>query len=294
MKKKTKFVITKDDSQLLYQLWRWKFLTTSVIHELVYKPRSLSACYQRLNHLERNNYIESFCSKDGKMWFYQLTDAGFRCLDLEDYNFNQNGFRSEHVNHDFWVNSFHICLARYFFDLKNAIFTEQELRRFEIESYPEWVPHTKRHRPDGWCIETTGNSNHSRLFGIEVELNRKPNETYADLGLFYSEAVNVDTVLWLVKTEVDAKFILHHLSRKTENALNIHSFITIDQFIKDQWQSPITLGKNIGLPIKSLFNKRPINELENYLEHLLFDLRKYPIKSIINSFKQSQTIKVSK
>lgn len=293
MKRKSKFIITKDDSRLLYELWRWKFLTTSFIHELVYKPRTLSACYQRLNNLENNNFIESFCSKDGKMWFWQLTERGFKCLDFDDITLSQNGFKPEHINHDFWVNVFHISLAKNFFDLDKPIFTEQELRRYEVENYPDWVPHTKRHRPDGWCIYNAANDRTSSLFGVEVEINRKPSETYADLGLFYSETVNSDTVLWLVKSEIEAKFILNSLGRKTTDVGHIHSFLTVDQFIKDQWQSPIVIGKNAGQPARSLFQKQPITELEHSLAQLCFDLRKYPTKSSINSFHQSQTIKVT-
>lgn len=293
MKKKSRFIITKDDYQLLFELWRWKFLTTNMIHELAYKPRSVSACYQRLNNLENNGYIEGFSSQDAKMRFWQLTSKGFSCLYFEGEIFAQKGFRSEHINHDFWVNVFHISLAKNFCDMDKSIFTEQELRRYEVESYPDWVPHTKRHRPDGWCVQKSATTGAVSLLSIEVEFNRKPKETYADLGLFYTENVNVETVLWLVKSTVEAKYILNSLGQKTDNVNQIHSFITIDQFIKDQWQSPIVVGKNAGQPARSLFQKSAINGQEIFIADLFYDLRKYPTKSSINSFQQTHVIKIT-
>ena len=293
--KKSKFSITDDDFKLLTNLWRWKILTTSMIHSSAYSHRSLSACYKRLNRLECYKYIESFSSRDAKRWFWQLTDKGYRVLNFDESEIKQNGFKSEHKDHDFLVTLFHFGIEQtLLLNSNSAIYTEQELRRIEIENYPDWVPHTKQHRPDGYFKLDRSLSNDKSLVAIEVELNLKSAQKYFDLGQFYSDTLAIHQVLWLVKTETDAQFILNNLKKGSSQKETEHSFIILSQWFDQLWQTKIFIGKKQNQNIEFVIGTIQEPSTGSVPDKVLFEFRKKLINSTVITNQTKSLINLSK
>jgi hypothetical protein len=288
--KKSKFAITDTDYKLLQELWRWKILSTSIIHHTIFEKRTLSACYKRLNRLEKSRYIESFCSRDAKRWFWQLTDKGFKILNFDELKIAQTGFKSEHRDHDLLVTLFHLGLWQSFKNTNGAIYTEQELRRIDVKSYPSWVPQTTQHRSDGYYKMDLGASNDKSLVSIEVELNLKSAPTYAELGLFYSDVLGIHQVIWLVKSETDAKFIQRNLAKDSSRKGIEHSFIILGQWFQHLWQTKVFIGKDQGKSIENIFVTTPSPSRGQIPEMVHFDFRKKLINSSIHKSQVESVI----
>lgn len=283
MNKRSNFQITKDDQKLIEGLWRWKLLTTSQIHLAVYNTRSIEKCYRRLLDLNKYRFIECFTTPDQSVTFWQLSDKGYQILDFSNLEIDSSGFRSENPEHDFWVNSIHLGAKVFNRPQSSGIYTEQEIRKINIASFPNWVPQTKTHRPDGWIKTDMNQSNDKSLIGLEVELSKKAPVNYSEIGRFYSRVIMVSQVLWFVKTMSDVKYIHKHLQTGSDNAGADHSFILMDHFIISQYQAKIIYGKNSGTSLSHILNI-PNTESGSLASHRrLLDIRKYPVKS--NEFK---------
>lgn len=277
MKSASRFQITKDDQNLLKCLWRWKLLTTSLIHQTTYRNRSVEMCYRRLLKLEKQKFIESYSSLSRDMTVWQLTDKGYQMVDFNDKDIDHSGFRSENPEHDFWVTAIQLGA---WMDSKTQdvdFFTEQEIRKYEVASFPKWVPHTKQHRPDGWFKVDLSQSNDKSLIALEVEFSKKAPVSYSDVGKFYSSVILVHQVLWFVRSKRDAEYILEHLKSGSDTKACEHSFILIDHFIHSQYQAQVLLGKDLGKSLKEILKISNTDATSSPIQHRLLDIRKYPI-----------------
>lgn len=277
MKPVSKFQITKDDQALLNSLWRWKLLTTSLIHQAIYKTRSVEMCYRRLLKLEKQKFIESYSSLSREMTVWQLTDKGYQILDFDDKELDHSGFRSENPEHDYWVTAIQLGA---WMDAKPShvdFFTEQEIRRYSTASFPKWVPHTKQHRPDGWFKLDLSQPNDKSLIALEVEFSKKAPVSYSDVAKFYSSSILIQQVLWFVRTKRDAEYIFEHLKSGSDTKANEHSFILIDHFIQSQYQAQVQLGKDLGKSLKEILKISNTDVVSSPMAHRLLDIRKYPI-----------------
>jgi hypothetical protein len=279
MKQKSNFQITGDDFKLLQFLWKWKLSTTVIINKAVFKDRSANRCYRRLRSLEENKYIESIFSRDRMVCLWQLTDKGYQELNFDGIEISQRGYKAEHPEHDFWSSLIQFGIWIDHVPKNSDLFSEQQLRRFEIESYPKWVPHTKQHRPDGWWKTDLAKSNKESLIALEVEMTRKPSSSYYEVGDFYSNVIDVQQVIWIVRSESDANFILKNMIAGSSTNASEQSFLLFSQFIKDQWSAPILIGKNKGKSIREILDSQRNNAQSLMTQHCLLDTRKTPLES---------------
>lgn len=260
-------------------LWKWKLLTTTQIQMAVYKNRTMEKCYRRLMDLYRERYIECFTTQDQKVSFWQLTEKGYTVLDFSELEMDHSGFRSENQEHDFWVNAIHFGAWVNQKSSNADIFTEQQIRRTSIASFPKWVPHTKEHRPDGWLKVDLSQPNKRGLIALEIELSKKAPASYNEAGKFYSATIEVAHVLWFVRTLRDAQYIHGHLQGSLQKKISEHSFILMDHFIKNQFQAKIILGKNFDQPVSHILNITSSDAGAVPTQYRLLDIRKYPINS---------------
>lgn len=280
MNKKSKFQITDDDFQMLNFLWRWKLLSTSVIHHASYPKRSVEKCYRRLRKLESQKFIESFPSMDRSVSLWQLTERGYKLVNLDGIDLSQIGFRAENPEHDFWVSVIHLGAWLNSQPPNSDLYSEQQLRRIELSSYPNWVPHTKQRRPDGWWKIDLNQSNDKSLIALEVEFSKKTTAAYSEIGEFYSNVINVHQVLWVVKTIADGHYIHKYLKAGSSTEASEHSFVLLSDFIQSQYQAKIFLGKDNKKSLNEILNKS-ISDAETVTSnHWLLDVRKYPINSM--------------
>lgn len=279
MKQKSNFQITSDDYKLLQFLWKWKLSTTAIINKAIYKDRSANRCYRRLRSLEENKYIESIFSRDRMVCLWQLTDKGYQELNFDGIEISQRGYKAEHPEHDFWSSLIHCGVWIDQVPKNSDLFSEQQLRRFEIESYLKWVPHTKQHRPDGWWKTDLAKSNKESLFALEVEMTRKPSSSYYEVGDFYSNVIDIHQAIWIVRSESDANFILKNMIAGSSTNASEQSFLLFSQFIKDQWSAPILIGKNKGKSFREILDSQSNNAQSLMTQHCLLDTRKTPLES---------------
>lgn len=277
--KSNKFRISEQDERFLLELWKWKLLTTTAIKHLSYCERSLYRTYVKLLSFEKQGLIQSVRSPNHDASVWQLNERGFNFIKYHFSKMRQEGYKSENKDHDFWVTAIH--LGDWIKDVpKNCeVFTEQQLRRIESESFPDWVPSITDHRPDGWWSTGISKSRQQTLIALEVELSKKAPEDYSFVGDYYSRLVNPYQVVWVVKSKTDINYILTHLRAGSSTEAHEQSFIILDEYLKSQWQSRIIFGKNAGKTLSEILNKS--NELtpNSGSGKVLLEISKKPIES---------------
>lgn len=278
--KKIKIAITDQDQKCLMLLWRWKLLSTKALNLAIYPERTAYRCYRRLLLLEENEFIISTSSWDQKTVVWHLGKCGLEVLTDQLSDTTQGGFRSENKDHDYWVTAIHLGEWINGTPANCANLTEQELRRVNIESYPDWVPQTKQHRPDGYWKIGLDKPLGESLIALEVELSKKTPMAYSEVGDFYSNMINPYQVIWVVRTQGDISYIHRHIKSGSSTQASEQSYLLLDQFIESQWHCRILFGKNQGKSLIELLGSS--KELgENYSSaEVLLDVRKKPIDSI--------------
>ncbi len=279
MKSKSRFEVTMDDQALIFELWKWKFLTTAMIKAVAYPGRNMQCCYKRLVKLEKQKYIESRCSANRVSNIWQLTDKGYQLIPFDRNHLEQGGFKSENPDHDFWVNAIHLGWMLAKKAKSSYLVTEQQLRKMNYSGLEEWVPQSKQHRPDGWIKADLSQPNENSLVALEVELSKQSSLRYNDIGNYYSSVVIVNQVLWFVKTLTDANYYYRHLKNGYENRWNGHSFVLIGDYIKFGFQAQIILGKDQGQKVSKALQIPASNDGGNLHHHCVLDTRKIPMKS---------------
>lgn len=271
--------IQKRDYQMLIHLFRWKCATTSHLQAKYYSAASTGVAYERLYKLQKNGFIKSVCTVDGKHHLWILTDQGFNLTkSFLGYGLEQDGFRSEHLNHDFWVSCLHQgdwCLST---PSVVEFFTEQELRRVPYADYPDWMPKYSNHRPDGyWKIL-------DHLFALEVEISIKSPCEYSEFGDFYQRD-KIHGVIWVVKTIRDAKYIYSKLEIIHKKRDPKHHFYLISDFVENGWQMKCVKGAKIGQSLASVFDG--IIQVQSSIfrgSFFLLDTRKNQVNQRIDEF----------
>lgn len=244
------------DRPVLFFLWEWKLASTQAISLKFYpnlKQRGNSV-YRRLLRLEQLGYIRRKADEMESFRLWTLTKKGFGAIRPLLPPLKQEGFESEKIRHDRFVMAAHLGdhLAN---DEKSvARFTEQQLRRFELECYPEWIPTDASHRSDGyWNVPTATSRN---VISLEVELSRKTNADYSLLGDFYDRNLTVGNVLWVVSQSSQATSIYKALKFQNTRHRSIHSFFLLDELRSHGWKSKCIYGEKVGETFSSFLGEK--------------------------------------
>lgn len=278
MKKKFP-VITDEDKKCFLILWQWKLLSTTALKTIVYKNKSLYRTYVKLLSFEKKGYLKSVRSDDHQSSVWQLGDAGYEFIKGKIENTHEDGYKSEHKDHDFWVTAIHIGDWITGMPEKCGIFSEQQLRKIHGDSYPTWVPSLFQHRPDGWWSIGVDQPRDKTLIALEVELSKKSPMKYKLVGEFYSKFVSPYQVIWVVKSRSDINYIFNHLKSGSTTGASEQSFILLGDYIKSQWQSKIVDGKNLGKTLAEILRKNDEKMAKPSSGFLLLDVHKLPVES---------------
>lgn len=230
--------LTPRDSQILKYLWRWKLASTASVHESINKLSTQYSTYKILDKLERSGFITSQFDWEEQFYVWFLTSKGFSVIKKKLEDLCEDGFLSENHNHDRLVQAFHLGEWPTYQNPKVIFWTEQEMRRFDVEDYPEWVPKSKEHRPDGY----------TRVIGIkkpwtfafEVEISTKRLSKYETTLQFYKHARLIDRVYWLVSDDYTKEQILKAKKCINDESFNYHVFVDLEDFRKNGWDAWIT------------------------------------------------------
>lgn len=238
------------DVPLLLFLWNWKLATTAAIaHRFFRNCRSGIPAYNRLLQLKRSGFIEQRADVRAQKVVWTPSAKGHAAI--ADYlpPLREEGYKSENIHHDWIVSAVHLG------DWLNGkpqgaeLFTEQQLRRFDPEFYPSWVPKSDLHRPDGYWLLPNGNG--SRVVALEVELARKRSSDYQNVAEFYSEAERIGSVLWVVPSLTTGKRIQRQIQKSQVARTDLHNFVILKSFLSSGWQAVIELGPDTGRTIES-------------------------------------------
>lgn len=267
------FVLSEEfDFPALLLLWKLKVTTTLALKIGTHTDATESAIYQRLLRLEKHKLIQTVNSSNGNGRLWTLGQKGFYAIRGRLPLLSEEGYKSEHISHDL------ACGAILFGDWIAGvpagwkIFTDQELRRIDRDHHPDWVPNIHdRHRADGWWFSEKEN----RHLALEVELSAKKAADYQYLGDLYTDVINIERVIWLVRTN-DTAYIHKHLLNGRSVGSSVHSFIFFEEFLKQVWQSQIRIGKDTGRTIENILHSQAMPNPFPGIGKVLLDVRKKP------------------
>lgn len=279
MKKDLDLHLSHEDLLCLQFLWKWKLLSTAALHVAVYGQRSAEGAYKRLMKLARLKLIRSRTANTGDSYVWHLENAGFELISKVLPELAEVGYKSENKEHDFWVTAIHLGEWIRQIPKDCDIFSEQQLRRYSLDQYPDWVPRANEHRSDGWWKLGMDKPNSESLVALEVELSRKSPIEYRTTGEFYSTCVLPMQVIWVVRNESDIGYIQRHLASGSKSGAQEQSFLSLGHYVQHQWQSKIISGKNQGLSLSEILGTLPAQSLPLGERSVLLDTRKKPMNS---------------
>ena len=204
------------------------------------------SAYNRLLALKHRHYIDMRTDERGENPLWTLHRNGFRAIRDLLPSLREEGYLSEAPYHDWLTTAFH--LGEWLVERPAGVelFTEQQLRRYEPEHYPAWVPQSEEHRPDGYWHRRLPSG--TMTIALEMELSRKKSADYQKASLFYGDSAQINRVLWVVRTLGEAKSIGRELAKGLGARPKIHSFILLGSFLKHGWSAPVVHGAGSTMP----------------------------------------------
>jgi hypothetical protein len=240
------FFIAPRDKLILKYIWLWKIASSASIHEAVGRPKSVYSTYKVLAKLEAHELIECRFDLWEQFHVWQLTEKGF--YEVKNYvgELKEDGYLSENHRHDRLVQAFQLGEWSTH-QLQNlTFFTEQNLRRMDVVHYPQWLPPSNGHRPDGYT--KIDGEKRPWVLAYEVELSAKHVQKYEGILEFYRHTKTVDQVLWLIGEKFIRDQILQAKSCIKETSSNYHLFVDLNDFLKNGWDAAIAneRSENLG------------------------------------------------
>lgn len=263
--------------ELLRFLWRWKVSTTAALTKAFFKNIAPVSAYKRIWELERDGYIIARPNDRHGQFIWTLTHKGFDVIRPMLPELKEEGYQSENLGHDLVVTALH--LGNYLNGVPKdvGVFSEQELRRFHIDFYPEWVPTSNPHRPDGYWSVPTGQPR--AIIAIEVELSWKKFVQYEVIADFYASEPKIARVLWLTaRPSMTASLHRKIVKALGHKAMN-HDFVSYPSFQQNGWLAPVELGPEKGKTIAEILGNSGSTSGQPVDSKLILDTRKTPYKS---------------
>jgi len=231
------FYLTPRDFLILKYIWRWKISSTSSVHEAVNREASAYSTYKTLERLERNDFLECRFHLTERFYVWQLTEFGFNSIKEYLGELKEEGYLSENHRHDRLVQAFQLGEWASFDIPQIQFFTEQELRRKDLEDYVDWIPRSNEHRPDGYS-KILGEKR-TWILAYEVELSIKSPQRYEGILRFYKAIKGIDRVLWMVENAQVMESVLRAKACIKDDSSNYHVFVDLKDFLKNGWDSKI-------------------------------------------------------
>ena len=240
--------VNERDLAMLLFLWQWKLGTTKAMADKFFPGLYPNIAYNRLRALKNAKFIQVMTTNaEGTRFVWALTAKGFHSLKERLPELREDGFKSEYLEHDFYVTALHLGDWLAETPANVAFFTEQELRRYKLEHYPDWIPRTELHRPDGyWQVPYNGKL---ITIALEVELNKKEHDDYEAAAHFYKDRPQIFRVIWIVSSPALATHIQTIFRDSVKNDSLKHDFAILKDCERLSWQAPIMSGYEQGKTI---------------------------------------------
>lgn len=280
-----KNVVLSDSREipLLHFLWKWKVSTTAALIQKFFPHCKAKTAYNRILALRQSGLIRIRSDGLGQKFVCTLDQTGFEAIREQLPHLKEEGYKSERIGHDLLVSAFHLGNWLVEKPRDAAHFSEQELRRTDPDYFPDWVPKTDIHRPDGYSLIPRGEELHT--YAYEVELHSKRDADYARVADFYEHFQNIKRVLWLVPRKSTAELLNEKLMAPLRSNYSPHCFILLEEFRTLGWESRIYVGPEQDKPLSKLFSEVPPTSARSLPDlspvQALLDTRKSPHISTI-------------
>ncbi len=228
--------LTERDYEVFKNLWKWKMLSTSALHVMLFKNCSPDVCYNRLRKLERRGYITSIYLDTLKGFIWTLNTRGYKSCRPLLPDLVQNGYKSEHKEHDFWVTVVHQSGFLSKTPDNYRTISEQQLRRIDPDHLKEWIPSPDLHRPDGYWYYTNGVDKKS-ITSLEVEFSQKNRSAFSNTISFYEHCTQINNVVWVVKNTSFGKRIVSKVKDGIQSENQIHFVFKLDHIVDQGWNA---------------------------------------------------------
>jgi hypothetical protein len=248
-----RFHLSTRDIEMLDFIWKWKVPSTASIHEAVGRPNSVYSTFKALERLAGLGYIECATNDRYKFKYWVLTEPGFEAIRESLGALKEEGYLSEYPWHDRNVLAFHLGEWPSYRLPMVSQFSEQQLKRYPVDVYPEWVPHTSDHRPDGYT--RIQGEKRPWLLAFEVELQPKALHIYDSVIQFYRRIRNIDRVYWMVGDAYVKAQIIEAKTRVKDEQDNYHVFVDHRMYQERGWDAVVT-----NLRSENLFTLRENNK----------------------------------
>jgi hypothetical protein len=272
--KKGQLCLSESNVELLMFIWRWKIATTQLLWSKFFPERALRTVYNRLSDFRRTGLIKIQPDKEGRSAAWTLSKKGFDIVRDHLPKLQADVYQTENFHHDVLVQAIH--LGEWWNELPEgvSILTEQELRCYEADRLPEWVPPPNGHRPDGyWRFESSGSQ---KTIALEIELHRKNLGEYGFVGDFY-ESYDVDRVIWFVDNPQMGRTIQEKIETHTLKKTK-HNFVLLGHYLKEGWKAKIFSGPELGLTVQQLLGSFIVKHPVVLPLPTRIDLRLFPEK----------------
>lgn len=199
----------------------------------------------------------------------------------------QVGYKSEAVGHD--LLSMAAMLGEWIHQTPDDVgfFTEQQLRCYDPNSYPLWVPQTEAHRSDGYWKLSKANPNTS--LALEVERTQKALSKYELVADFYEEYPFVSDVIWITPMPKSKSSIAYRIQEYLGIQNTKHSFISLEDFVNLGWQSTFQIGRLSGKTLSQYLVTLSSQSHHSCDSRLLLETRKKPFKFDSSNILQSHS-----
>jgi hypothetical protein len=267
--------LSKRDFRVIKFLWKWKVATTAGIAFQFFPARAFITCYARLRKLEKAGYIDQIVIRrdSSRHYYWVVSKKGFHAIRDDIEGLKEDGFKSEHIEHDWLVSAFH--LGNWARNSPNGVrfFSEQQLRRLSPELYPDWVPKSLKHRADGyWGV---GPEKEIKSVAIEVELNIKDEASYFTATSFYADQEVVSRVVWVVRGGYFITKVRECARKASKSRHDIHNFVLEEDFRENSWEAKIIVGPDSGRSVSELLNSL-LRPQQNMAETSLKFISRFP------------------
>jgi hypothetical protein len=271
--------ITERDYKMLRFIWKWKAVSTAALAMKFYPNSTSYTCYRRLLYLANDSYIDNYSLKVPNTAVWILKQKGFKYIRPYLDELSAEGYKSANYPHDYLASSFHLGEWLIHQPDNSQTVSEQQLRCFDSELLPKWIPTSKLHRPDGY---STYHLQEQRIIvAFEAELTVKASTRYEGVVSFYDNEDSINLVLWLVNNVSSMDSIEKFFKKYNVKDISKHQFILLADFLKDGWMAEVIRGKYAGQKVINLlqhkaYSNPPQNILGSVTQALL-NSRKRPI-----------------
>jgi DNA-binding PadR family transcriptional regulator len=212
---------------------------------MINRPASEYSTYKILFKLEGSGFVTTLYDFEGPFSVWSLTPKGFSVVKNNLPELRDDGFSSDHLNHDRLVQAFQLGeWATHQFPIVE-FFTRQERQRKSFSDHPEWVPKSQEHCPDGLTYIKGVRKNYTLAF--EVELFPRSSAKYEPVLSYYKHQQSINRVYWLVDSIQTREVILKAKSEIHDESRNYHVYVDLNDFIKNGWDAMIVdeFGKKV-------------------------------------------------